>query len=172
VTTPQQSPGFRSDIEGLRAVAVLLVVACHCGVSWCPGGFIGVDVFFVLSGYLITGLLMVEIRRTSRLDLPRFYARRARRLLPALLLVLLATLAAGALIQGRRSFSSLAARLARPRFMSAMSSSICTMRTISLRTWNRILFCTPGHSESRNSFISFGRCCCCLACGREDRIGP
>jgi len=55
VTAPQQPRDFRSDIEGLRAVAVLLVVACHCGVSWCRGGFIGVDVFFVLSGYLITG---------------------------------------------------------------------------------------------------------------------
>jgi peptidoglycan/LPS O-acetylase OafA/YrhL len=112
VTAPQQPRDFRSDIEGLRAVAVLLVVACHCGVSWCRGGFIGVDVFFVLSGYLITGLLMAEIRRTSRLDLPRFYARRARRLLPALLLVLLATLAAGALIQGPQEleFAGRAAR--------------------------------------------------------------
>jgi peptidoglycan/LPS O-acetylase OafA/YrhL len=78
---------------------VLLVVACHCGISWCSGGFIGVDVFFVLSGYLITGLLVAEIRRTSKVDLPRFYARRARRLLPALLLVLLTTLAAGSVIQ-------------------------------------------------------------------------
>ena len=112
MTAPQQSPEFRSDIEGLRAVAVLLVIACHCGVSWCRGGFIGVDVFFVLSGYLITGLLMAEIRRTSRLDLPRFYARRARRLLPALLVVLLATLAAGALIQGPQEleFAGRAAR--------------------------------------------------------------
>ncbi len=112
MTAPQHSPEFRSDIEGLRAVAVLLVVACHCGVSWCRGGFIGVDVFFVLSGYLITGLLVAEIRRTSRLDLPRFYARRARRLLPALLLVLVATLAAGALIQGPQEieFAGRAAR--------------------------------------------------------------
>ena len=94
-----RSTEFRPDIEGLRAVAVLLVVACHCGISWCSGGFIGVDVFFVLSGYLITGLLVAEIRRTSKVDLPRFYARRARRLLPALLLVLLTTLAAGSFIQ-------------------------------------------------------------------------
>lgn len=112
MTAPQQSPKFRSDIEGLRAVAVLLVVACHCGVSWCQGGFIGVDVFFVISGYLITGILVAEIRRTSSLDLPRFYARRARRLLPALLLVLLATLAAGAFIQAPQelAFAGRAAR--------------------------------------------------------------
>jgi peptidoglycan/LPS O-acetylase OafA/YrhL len=99
VSAVNRSTKFRPDIEGLRAVAVLLVVACHCGISWCPGGFIGVDVFFVLSGYLITGLLVAEIRHTSKVDLPRFYARRARRLLPALLLVLLTTLAAGLFIQ-------------------------------------------------------------------------
>jgi peptidoglycan/LPS O-acetylase OafA/YrhL len=112
VSAPPQSLEFRPDIEGLRAVAVLLVVACHCGVSWFQGGFIGVDVFFVLSGYLITGLLVAEIRGTSRLDLPRFYARRARRLLPALLLVVLATLAACVLIQGPQEleFAGRAAR--------------------------------------------------------------
>ena len=112
LTARRQSPKFRSDIEGLRAVAVLLVVACHCGVSWCRGGFIGVDVFFVISGYLITGLLLAEISRTASLDLARFYARRARRLLPALLLVLLATLAAGSFIQGPQelAFAGRAAR--------------------------------------------------------------
>ena len=90
----------------------MLVVACHCGVPWCRGGFIGVDVFFVISGYLITGLLVAEVRRSSTLDLPRFYARRARRLLPALLLMMLATLAAGALVQGPQelAFAGRAAR--------------------------------------------------------------
>src|SRR5579864_6210240 len=90
---------FRPDIEGLRAVAVLLVVACHAGIPWCSGGFIGVDVFFVISGNLITGLLLRELRETKRVDLPSFYARRARRLLPALLLVLFTTLAAGLFVQ-------------------------------------------------------------------------
>ena len=90
--TERRSHGsFRRDIEGLRGVAVLLVVACHCGISWCAGGFVGVDVFFVLSGYLITGLLAAEYRAESRIDLPRFYARRVRRLLPAGALVLLVT---------------------------------------------------------------------------------
>jgi peptidoglycan/LPS O-acetylase OafA/YrhL len=112
VSAVNRSTEFRSDIEGLRAVAVLLVVACHCGISWCSGGFIGVDVFFVLSGYLITGLLVAEIRRTSKVDLPRFYARRARRLLPALLLVLLTTLAAGSVIQVAQELN-VAARAAR-----------------------------------------------------------
>ena len=72
-------------------MAILLVVACHCGMAWFAGGFIGVDVFFVISGYLITGLLAKEYRETSRIDLPAFFARRARRLIPACALVLIAT---------------------------------------------------------------------------------
>ena len=83
---------MRPDLEGLRGVAILLVVACHCGVPWCAGGFIGVDVFFVLSGFLITGLLAQEHRATAGIDLPGFFARRVRRLLPAALLVFLLTL--------------------------------------------------------------------------------
>ncbi len=79
---------FRPDIEGLRAVAILLVVAAHAGVPWLTGGFIGVDVFFVLSGYLITRLLADELSRTGRVQFAHFYARRFRRLLPALLLML------------------------------------------------------------------------------------
>ena len=84
---------FRPDIEGLRAVAVLLVVGAHCGIPWCAGGFIGVDVFFVLSGYLITGLLVAEYCATGRINLAKFYARRARRLVPASAVVLVATTA-------------------------------------------------------------------------------
>ena len=83
---------FRPDLEGLRAVAVLLVVAYHARVPGFAGGFVGVDVFFVLSGYLITGLLLRELRQSGTISLPAFYARRARRLLPAALLVLFVTL--------------------------------------------------------------------------------
>jgi peptidoglycan/LPS O-acetylase OafA/YrhL len=82
---------FRPDIEGLRAIAILLVVACHCGVPRFAGGFVGVDVFFVLSGYLITRILFRELRETSRIDLTAFFARRVRRLLPTSALVLLTT---------------------------------------------------------------------------------
>lgn len=83
--------GYRGDIEGLRAIAILLVVAAHANVPWLAGGFVGVDVFFVLSGYLISGLLLQEISSTGRLQFANFYARRLRRLLPALLLMLLCT---------------------------------------------------------------------------------
>jgi peptidoglycan/LPS O-acetylase OafA/YrhL len=91
VTAYPSANSFRPDIEGLRAVAILLVVGCHCGISWFAGGFVGVDVFFALSGYLITGLLSTEYLETSRINLLRFYARRARRLVPACTLVLVAT---------------------------------------------------------------------------------
>ncbi|MER9303078.1 acyltransferase [Mesorhizobium sp. M0293] len=86
---------FRPDIQGLRALAVGGVVAYHFGLTALPGGFAGVDIFFVISGWLISTHLMQEIGDTGRLDLWRFYARRARRLLPAALFVILATLAAG-----------------------------------------------------------------------------
>jgi peptidoglycan/LPS O-acetylase OafA/YrhL len=81
---------FRPDIEGLRGIAVLLVVADHLW-GWPRGGFLGVDVFFVLSGFLITGLLVGEGERTGRISLRRFYARRARRLLPVAVLVVVVT---------------------------------------------------------------------------------
>ena len=81
--------GYRPALDGVRGLAVLAVVAFHLGAPWLRGGFIGVDVFFVLSGFLITALLLGEYGATGRLDLPAFWARRARRLLPALLLLLL-----------------------------------------------------------------------------------
>ena len=92
---PLAVPGaeFRTDIQGLRGVAVLLVVLYHAGLPFLTGGFIGVDVFFVVSGYVITGLLYRELQSTGRLDLPRFYGRRIRRLLPAAALVLAVTFA-------------------------------------------------------------------------------
>lgn len=82
---------FRPDIEGLRGIAILLVVAYHAGIRGFAGGYVGVDVFFVLSGYLITGLLVQEVERSGTIDLAAFYARRARRLLPALAVLLLFT---------------------------------------------------------------------------------
>lgn len=80
---------LRRDIQGLRGIAVLLVVLYHAGVPLAPGGFVGVDVFFVISGYLITRLLVEEVESTGRIDLARFLARRALRLLPAALVTVL-----------------------------------------------------------------------------------
>lgn len=89
---------FRPDVEGLRAIAILLVVAAHARVPGLDGGFVGVDVFFVLSGFLITGLLVNELQTTRRVDLPGFYARRIRRLLPALIATLAVTGVAAAVL--------------------------------------------------------------------------
>ncbi|MFC0358442.1 acyltransferase family protein [Kytococcus schroeteri] len=82
---------FRPDVEGLRAIAVLSVLAYHAGLPVITGGFAGVDIFFVLSGFLITGQLLKEVDRTGTVDLPAFYGRRFKRLLPAATMVLLFT---------------------------------------------------------------------------------
>ena len=92
------STASRGDVQGLRAVAVLVVVVAHAGVPFLPGGFVGVDVFFVVSGYLISGLLYREIGTGRRLSLTHFWARRARRILPAATVVLLTTLVAGLVV--------------------------------------------------------------------------
>ncbi|MFI8528330.1 acyltransferase family protein [Promicromonospora sukumoe] len=88
---------FRTDINGLRAIAVLAVVVYHAGIA-IPGGFTGVDVFYVISGYLISSLLLREVDRSGSVDLVEFWTRRMRRLVPALALVVTVTLVACLLI--------------------------------------------------------------------------
>lgn len=87
---------YRPDIDGLRAIAIISVIAYHAGFPGFSGGFVGVDVFFVISGFLITSLLFDEANRTGRVSLSTFYARRIRRLMPAGLVVVTATLLLGA----------------------------------------------------------------------------
>lgn len=114
---------FRPDIEGIRGIAILLVVGFHAGIPALAAGFIGVDVFFVLSGYLITGLILQEVESTGGLSFVNFYARRARRLLPALTLALVVTLLAATVIYSpiellplSRTAQAVAAYLANIRF--------------------------------------------------------
>ncbi len=85
------SKTIRDDVQGLRAVAVLVVIVAHAGLTLLPGGFVGVDVFFVVSGFLISGLLYREIAERRTLSLATFWARRARRILPAASVVTIAT---------------------------------------------------------------------------------
>ncbi|HXW38526.1 MAG TPA: acyltransferase family protein, partial [Acidimicrobiales bacterium] len=91
---------FRPDVEGLRAVAILLVVLYHAGLSGVNGGYVGVDVFFVISGFVITGVLLRERTSTGRTSLAHFYARRARRILPAATLVIVVTVVAAYFVLG------------------------------------------------------------------------
>ena len=98
--TPWRAPG----LDGVRALAVLAVLAFHESLPWIPGGFLGVDIFFVLSGYLITDLLTAKFGRDGNIGLPGFYQRRARRLLPALALMLLTVTAAVSVLEpGQRT---------------------------------------------------------------------
>src|ERR1700761_493240 len=85
---------YRPDIDGLRAIAGILVVLGHAFPQYVPGGFIGVDIFFVISGYLITGIIQNDIG-DGHFSIVQFYERRVRRIFPALIVVLLATFVAG-----------------------------------------------------------------------------
>ncbi|HSI50554.1 MAG TPA: acyltransferase family protein [Ideonella sp.] len=109
---------YRGDIDGLRAVAVLVVVLYHLGVPGFPGGFIGVDVFFVISGFLITSLLLAELK-TGGIALGAFYVRRMRRILPALLVVVLAVVAAGTCLLFPKDLRDLGRSLAGLALMSS-----------------------------------------------------
>ena len=99
MTSPRTGDSsYRPDLEGLRGAAILLVLLCHIRIPGAEAGFVGVDVFFVLSGFLITGLLANEHERTGRIGLASFYARRARRIFPAAALVLAVTILAARIV--------------------------------------------------------------------------
>jgi peptidoglycan/LPS O-acetylase OafA/YrhL len=107
LSAPAVSTSYRRDIDGLRAIAVIAVVCYHAFPSVVPGGFVGVDVFFVISGYLITGLIASDLADGS-FTIPRFYARRIRRIFPALAVVLAACLAVGWLVLLPNEYDQLA----------------------------------------------------------------
>jgi peptidoglycan/LPS O-acetylase OafA/YrhL len=101
---------YRPDIDGLRALAVGSVLLFHAGVPWASGGFVGVDAFLVISGFLITGIIARELAE-GRFSMPRFFMRRVRRLLPGLLIVLSATWCAGALLLSPEALAALSRSL-------------------------------------------------------------
>jgi peptidoglycan/LPS O-acetylase OafA/YrhL len=103
ISRPQDSRfPYLPGIDALRALAVLAVFLYHAGVSWVPGGFLGVDLFFVISGYLITSLLLREQRRRGHLRLGSFWLRRARRLLPAVGVLIAVTMLLAAVVEPER----------------------------------------------------------------------
>ena len=95
---PPRPSHFRPDIEGLRAVAIVAVLLAHAGVGVAAGGFAGVDVFFVISGYLITQVLVRELEATGAISLTRFFAGRVKRLMPQVLVAIAAVVAASSLL--------------------------------------------------------------------------
>ena len=105
---PGGNQGFRPDIQGLRAIAVAMVVIYHLYPSVLPGGFAGVDVFFVISGYLITSQLWRGYAQTGKVGLAGFWGRRARRLIPAAALVLTVTWIASRIIEPATQFANTA----------------------------------------------------------------
>src|SRR5512145_1046623 len=111
MTAPGTAHVYRPDVDGLRAVAVLAVLAFHAFPRAAPGGFAGVDVFFVISGFLITGILLEGLRDGS-FSFAGFYWRRIRRIFPALILVLAACLALGWLLLLPDEFSRLGRHVA------------------------------------------------------------
>ena len=121
---PSSAAEFRPDIEGLRGIAILLVLLFHAGLPWTPGGFVGVDVFFVISGFLITGKLWRESQQPGGLNITRFYAWRIRRLLPAALVAVALIALVGLLLAAPLDRSELAADGA------ASALSIANMRFI------------------------------------------
>ena len=127
--------GFRPDIQGLRAVAVLVVISDHL-FGWPSGGFVGVDVFFVISGFLITGLMVREHERTGRISWIGFYRRRVKRIMPAATVVLLFTVACAYILYRASRFWGVAA----DAFWSfgpcrLRSSSTSCGRSSSSRSW-------------------------------------
>lgn len=126
MTNPRPAPKLRTEIEGLRALAVVTVVLFHAKVPGFSGGYIGVDLFFVLSGYLISGLLLDERKRTGSIGFASFYARRARRLLPASAAVMAAVTVAGMLISAPSSQGWFAAGVS---FASLYMSNIQFIRS-------------------------------------------
>jgi len=98
---------YRKDIDGLRALAVLSVIIFHINPHWIPGGFLGVDIFFVISGYLITFILIKEVSTSKKIDIINFYKRRIKRIIPALLFVLIPTFIVGFILFSPDDFLSL-----------------------------------------------------------------
>src|SRR5579875_2799998 len=123
---PAERPSFRPDIQGLRAVAVLLVIADHAGIPGFGGGYVGVDVLFVISGYVITRLLLRETDKGLRRGLADFYARRVRRIVPAATATLVGTVLAAGLLLGPRMNPDLPGDV---RWASLFAANLRLMRT-------------------------------------------
>jgi hypothetical protein len=151
-------PKYRPDIDGLRAIAVLSVVAFHAYPGSVGGGFIGVDIFFVISGYLISTILFGNLEQ-GRFSFVTFYVRRIKRIFPALLVVLLVCYAIGWNVLFTSEYKALNKHI--------VGGAACcgekAATSIPRRKSNH--YCTFGPSASRSSSICSGRCWCGLPGG-------
>ena len=149
---------YRPDIDGLRAVAVLSVLFCHAGLVF-PGGYVGVDVFFVISGYLITSLILKDLDRGT-FSLADFWVRRIRRILPALLAVTAATALAGWFLLIPSAYASLGKSIVGLALLVS-NVQFCARPGTSRRRPRRNPCSTPGRSRSRSSSICSCRSSSC-----------
>ena len=156
VTAPSK---FRQDIQGLRALAVGIVVLDHAHVPGLSGGFIGVDVFFVISGFLITGLLLGDIAKHARVRFLNFYSRRAQRILPAATVVIVVTCVASIALLGIIQARSVLVDGVWAVFFGANMHSPRSAPTISPRRRARRHSSTTGHLPSRSSSTLCGPPC-------------
>ena len=147
--------GYQPVLDGIRAVAVVAVILYHAGFGWMHGGFFGVEVFFVVSGYLITSLLLDEHRRAGKVSLGQFWLRRARRLLPALF-AMLAVVAVWASFFGERAPRS-AAQGHPPGDRSTSATGRRSSATSRTSPPRRRCCATCGASRWRSSGTSSGR---------------
>ncbi len=147
---------FRPDIQGLRAFAVLAVVLDHL-FGWPEGGFIGVDVFFVVSGFLITGLLLREYERTGHISFVDFYRKRIRRIMPAAVVVLVFTVTTAYFVFGQARFLSTVVDAIGPCSSPPTGGSPPSARTTSRPAGRSPRCSTTGRSASRSSSTSCGR---------------
>ena len=152
---------YLPGLDGIRAIAVAAVVGYHLGAPWLPGGLLGVGVFFTLSGYLITTILISTWDRSGNLDLGHFWVRRARRLLPALIMVLIVVLVATPVLDNdvlpERGIEALAALLTVGNW-TAIASDVSYFERPSLAL---LIIC--GRLRSRNSSTCCGPWCCCCS---------
>ena len=150
---------YRPDVDGLRALAVLAVLAYHAFPQSAPGGFAGVDVFFVISGFLITGIILDGLQ-DGGFTFADFYWRRIRRIFPALILVLAVSLGCGWLLLLPDEFAHARPARRRRRRLRLEHRASGARRATSTPPRSSSRCCTCGRSASRSSSTWSGRCCC------------
>jgi len=152
---------WRRDVQGLRALAVVLVVAFPAGLP-VPGGFIGVDVFYVISGFVITGMLSNEWERAGTISLAAFYLRRFKRLTPALVgMLVLVTLMSVVIVSPLGTQQVMAQMALGSLFLWPMLLRSGLPGVTSMFPRSSTRYCTPGHCQWRSSSTCFTPLCWC-----------